>query len=172
LVFTSGTVSIGTFEEGATGFGHLINNGNLILGAMNTLKLDFSENINDELSTDFNRTTTWGGTLAFNLSNSGAMADGSLWVFFGPTAAYTGHLDAITLTNSTAGGIYNGLSFSRDGNIWTSTATAGDQQFRFDESTGYLELIAVPEPSSIVLAGLGLAMLGWRRWRRSLHIAA
>jgi hypothetical protein len=30
----------------------------------------------------------------------------------------------------------------------------------------------VPEPSSIVLAGLGLAMLGWRRWRRSLHIAA
>jgi hypothetical protein len=149
---------------------------NTILGAGNTLKLDLNQDLTRDLLVTTG-TMNWGGTLAFNLGNTGTLSDSSSWNFFndttlGNTGAFAGTLAGITLTNTTAGGIYDGLTFSKSGSIWTSTAASTGQQFRFNESTGLLDLIAVPEPSSIVLAGLGLAMLGWRRWRRSLHIAA
>jgi len=167
LTFTSGTVSIGTVAGGATAIGSLVNGStsaplNTFLGAGNTLKLDLNQDLTRDLLIT-SGTLNWGGNVALNLTNLGEVANGSSWNFFndpvlGNTGAFAGTLSGISLTASS---IYNGLTFSKSGSLWTSTATGGGQQFTFNETTGVLAV--VPEPSSIAAAGIGLAMLGWRR---------
>ena len=162
LTFTSGTVSIGTVAGGATAIGSLKNTTNTFLGAGNTLNLDFNQDLTRDLLIT-SGTLNWGGNVALNLTNLGEVANGSSWNFFndpvlGNTGAFAGTLSGISLTASS---IYNGLTFSKSGSLWTSTATGGGQQFTFNETTGVLAV--VPEPSSIAAAGIGLAMLGWRR---------
>jgi len=169
LDLTSGTVSINTFGGGAIGI--LVNDQNTILGAGNTLNLDFNENLSRDLLIT-SGTLNWGGNVALNLTNLGEVANGSEWNFFsepgyGNTGAFTGTLDGISLA---ATNTYNGLTFSKSGSLWTSTATPGGQQFTFDQTTGVLAV--VPEPSSIAAAGMGLAMVGWRRLARRRRAAA
>jgi len=160
LTFTSGAVSINTFGGGAIGV--LVNDQNTILGAGNTLNLDFNQDLTRDLLIT-SGTLNWGGNVALNLTNLGEVANFTTWNFFndgvlGNTGAFAGTLSGISLTASS---IYNGLTFSKSGSLWTSTATPGGQQFTFNETTGVLAV--VPEPSSIAAAGIGLAMLGWRR---------
>ena len=169
LDLTSGTVSFNTFGGGAIGI--LVNDQNTILGAGNTLNLDFNENLSRDLLIT-SGTLNWDGNVALNLTNLGEVANGSEWNFFsepgyGNTGAFTGTLDGISLA---ATNTYNGLTFSKSGSLWTSTATPGGQQFTFDQTTGVLAV--VPEPSSIAAAGIGLAMLGWRRLARRRRAAA
>jgi hypothetical protein len=171
LTFTSGTVSIGTVAGGATAIGSLKNTTNTFLGAGNTLNLDFNQDLTRDLLIT-SGTLNWDGIVALNLTNSGTIANGTSWNFFndgvlGNTGAFTGTLDGISLTASS---IYTGLAFSKSGSLWTSTATPGGQQFTFNETTGVLAV--VPEPSSIAAAGIGLAMLGWRRLARRRRAAA
>jgi hypothetical protein len=176
LTLTSGTVSIGTVAGGATAIGSLVNGStsaplNTFLGAGNTLNLDFNQDLTRDLLIT-SGTLNWDGIVALNLTNSGTIANGTSWNFFndgvlGNTGAFTGTLDGISLTASS---IYTGLAFSKSGSLWTSTATPGGQQFTFNETTGVLAV--VPEPSSIAAAGIGLAMLGWRRLARRRRAAA
>jgi len=174
LTFTSGAVSINTF--GGDAIGVLVNGDNVtplntILGAGNTLNLDFNQDLTRDLLIT-SGTLNWGGNVALNLANLGEVANGSSWDFFndpvlGNTGAFAGTPSGISLTASS---IYNGLTFSKSGSLWTSTATPGGQQFTFNETTGVLAV--VPEPSSIAAAGIGLAMLGWRRLARRRRAAA
>ena len=170
LIFTSGTVSINAFGGGA--IGTLLNFENTTLGAGNTLKLDFNEDLTRDLLIT-SGTLNWDGNLALNLTNLGEVANGSEWNFFNDpdngysTGAFAGTLDGISLA---ATDTYNGLTFSKSGSLWTSTSTGGGQQFTFNETTGVLAV--VPEPSSIAVVGMGLAMLGWRRLARSRRAAA
>jgi hypothetical protein len=169
LELTSGTVSINTFGGGA--IGTLLNAQNTTLGAGNTLKLDLNQDLTRDLLIT-SGTLNWGGNVALNLTNLGAVADFTSWDFFndgvlGNTGAFTGDLDGISLAATAP---YNGLTFSKSGSLWTSTATGGGQQFTFDQTTGVL--VVVPEPSSIAAVGIGLAMLGWRRLARRRRAGA
>jgi hypothetical protein len=167
LTFTSGIVSISTIGGSTPAIGSLVNGTideplNTFLGAGNTLNLDLNEDLTRDLLIT-SGTLNWGGNVALNLTNLGEVANGSSWNFFndgvlGNTGDYAGTLSGISLA---ATDTYNGLTFSKSGSLWTSTTTGGGQQFTFDETTGVLAV--VPEPSSIAAAGIGLAMLGWRR---------
>jgi hypothetical protein len=171
LNLTSGTVSISTIGGRTPALGALVNGNNTTLGAGNTLKLDFNEDLSRDLLIT-SGTLNWGGNVALNLTNLGAVADFTSWDFFndgvlGNTGDYAGTLSGISLA---ATDTYNGLTFSKSGSLWTSTATGGGQQFTFNETTGVLAV--VPEPSSIAAAGIGLAMLGWRRLARRRRATA
>jgi len=100
------------------------------------------------------------------------VANYTSWDFF-DFASQSGNLAGITLG---ATDTYNGLAFTTatsSGNyfdqkygagIWLSDWTAGGQRFIFSQASGVLTV--VPEPSTIVFAGIGAAMLGWHTWTR------
>jgi uncharacterized iron-regulated membrane protein len=53
--------------------------------------------------------------------------------------------------------------------LWVSGTTASGQYLTFDQQAG--QMVVVPEPSTVVFAGIGAAMAGWhmlkeRRRRR------
>jgi len=104
---------------------------------------------------------TYGGTLT--LTMAGAIADGTYDLFSSVTTltplTKTGNFSSIAF----AGGYYSG-TFSRLGDVWTSTLTNG-QIFTFDQVTGDL-VAAVPEPSTWVLLALGLTIVIIMRRRR------
>ena len=105
---------------------------------------------------------TYGGTLALALS--GSYADYTTFDLFSGFTSHTGDLSSITL--AALGSPYAALSFTGpDGSgDWYTGWTAGNQQLKFSESTGTLTV--VPEPSTIVFAGIGMAMFGWSSWTR------
>lgn len=54
--------------------------------------------------------------------------------------------------------------FADDPSLWVSEATAGGQFMTFSQSTG--QLVVVPEPSTLVIAGVGCVMTGWNVFRQ------
>jgi autotransporter-associated beta strand protein len=123
------------------------------LALANTSIIDFEINaedttvgsgINDLITGVTN--LTLGGTL--NLAGGGdftAVTPGTRWRLFD----YSGTLTDNTLTIGSAPTLNSGLSFNVD------TATANQ-----------VNLVVVPEPGSLLLAGLGLAAAGWAASRR------
>jgi fibronectin-binding autotransporter adhesin len=125
-------------------------------------------------------TNTFGGNLAISLdytpSNFDRLLGGEFWDFF-TAATSTGNFDTVSLT---VGG--NTYSLANSNGIWTTTG----QLTGFGPMEGFLfstvdttltiggqtvsvaagTLYAVPEPSTIVFAGIGAAMFGWSTWTR------
>jgi hypothetical protein len=96
--------------------------------------------------------------------------------------SFAGNLDGINTTTTDASSPYAGLTFTpysaltRDeddflaarygfqAGDWISTWTSDNQRLIFSQSSGTLTV--VPEPSTIVFAGIGIAMFGWSTWTR------
>jgi len=116
----------------------------------------------------------YGGTMAIDFNQGGFSIDDS-WQLFS-AASHGGHFSSVT-----ASGSYGNLTFSYLGNgVWSGTGgslTAG-QRFWFFEQTiakdkignQYQagEMVLVPEPSTFVIAGIGIFVAGWHQWRRRL----
>lgn len=170
--FTTGTIAGAVDFGGATNAAVQVNNA-VGFASSATIAMQFgldgtldSMNVNNDL--------TYGGTLNLTLTDAtGTAANGDTWQFFSFTSQ-SGDLSGLTLSAS-AGSPYNGLTFftATSGNyydqqygagVWLSDWTAGNQRFIFNQADGILTV--VPEPSTIVFAGIGAAMLGWHTWTR------
>jgi|694.fasta_scaffold130744_3 hypothetical protein len=105
---------------------------------------------------------TYGGLL--NLTLSGSYADQTSFGLFSGFTSQTGSFSSIAL--SAVGTDFDGKTFAEDGTSgdWYTGWTASNQQLKFSQSTGTLTV--VPEPSTIVFAGIGIALVGWSTWTR------
>ncbi len=123
---------------------------------------------------------TFGGTLDISLNylptNFDHLLQGESWDFFS-AASSAGNFSAINLTVS--GSTY---SLVNNGGFWSTPALGGsfgaqdgfffstqDTTITFSGETVTVKagtLYAVPEPSTVVFAGIGAAMFGWSTWTR------
>jgi len=113
-----------------------------------------------------------GGNVAFNgtleLNMAGMQFDSSQlesfvtnWNLFVANGAYAGNFSTVKAVN--APGDYSTVNgtWTLNGGVWESPLinNGSNQYFAFNQNTG--ELIVVPEPSTIVFAGVGMAISGW-----------
>ena len=108
---------------------------------------------------------TYAGTLALTLDSlTTTYEDNTVFDLFSGFTSTSGTLGGITL--SAAGTDYAGLTFSSadENGDWLSTWNGNNQALRFSQANGTLTV--VPEPSTIVFAGIGMAMFGWSTWTR------
>jgi autotransporter-associated beta strand protein len=101
-----------------------------------------------------------GGALLLDFGSSLA-AQQTYQLFGNGSSSLQGSFSAVTI----AGGNYTGLTFAGSQGVWTSVGSSpSGQTLTFTEATG--QLVIVPEPAAIALAGLGITMAGWSTWKR------
>lgn len=157
----------GTLQPGdAVNFGSVNVNGNLTLNSSATTSLAVGESNFDSVTVAGN--TIFSGALVINMEYEPAFFDpnlnGDFWNLFSlDTNAVTGDLTSVTMT-----GTYGNVTFSKiTADSWQSTYLGSGRQFEFFTSGPRAgTLYAVPEPSTIVFAGIGAAMFGWSTWTR------
>jgi autotransporter-associated beta strand protein len=112
----------------------------------------------------------YGGSLAIDFTTAG-FANFDAWQLFSG-ASHSGHLSSVA-----ASGAYGSLTFNYIGSgEWKATGglLAADQSLSFYEDNSHAigsryqagQLVLVPEPSTFVIAGIGLVVMGWRGWSR------
>jgi hypothetical protein len=100
----------------------------------------------------------YGGGMVLDLSQT--FADSTTFDLFKDFTSFSGNLASLT----SVGSAYNGVTFTRAGDVWTSTQSGG-QTLEFSQATGVL--IVVPEPASMAAVGLAaVAALAAGRRRR------
>ena len=110
-----------------------------------------------------------GSNLVFDFSGSTGDAYGNwtqfqLLNFSGYTNGTSLDVGQLTTVGNATTGLYDGLTFTTSGGNGIFVADAGNgQTVEFYAATGVLMI--VPEPSSIILAGLGVGLAGFRTWR-------
>jgi autotransporter-associated beta strand protein len=134
----------------------------LVLNASSTVLMEIDGTVAgtqyDQVSILSAGSIAYDGTLQLNLSQT--FSDSTTFnLFEGFGSSFSGNFATIT----SVGSAYTGLTFTRVNNLWTSTA-AGSQSLEFNQATG--QLVIVPEPGALALAGLGIAAAAWIRGRR------
>jgi fibronectin-binding autotransporter adhesin len=101
---------------------------------------------------------TLGGTLELNFDQNFADTDSFTLFDTLTSGSLAGGFTGITITGSNND--YVGLSFTQAGNVWTTGFNDNDQRLRLTQTASNvtLDVIAVPEPAGILLAGLGLVV--------------
>jgi|GEM_PF-2589011 len=127
-----------------TDYDTIVGTGNVDYGAVGSnLVFDFSGSTGDAY-------TNWS---QFKLLNFAGYNNG--------TSLDVGQL---TTVGNASTGLYDNLTFTTSGGNGIFVADAGNgQTVEFYAATGVLMI--VPEPSSIILAGLGVGLAGFRTWR-------
>ena len=122
---------------------------------------------------------TYNGFLDLNFTTATAFDNGTSFQLFAAGEFGTSRTGDLVGIDPTTGGSYNGLTFTNYAGAsqsekdyfglvagdWISSWNGdGHQRLIFSQSTGTLTV--VPEPSTIVFAGIGMAMFGWSTWTR------
>lgn len=186
------TISGGTLNAAATSGSALGGTGGILISSGGTLLLGAANQINDSATMNLN-----GGTFNLGGKSEGAAGTNGLGVLtlsanstldFGTTAgSSTVQFGGITQSvDNTILQITNwqgtpGTGGGSDRLLFAGTVSDFTSQFRQDEvsfngvsgysaiqSTGYYEITAVPEPTTIIGAGMFLCLIGWRERRRIL----
>jgi len=115
------------------------------------------------------------GVLDINFTQGG-FQNYDLWQLFSSGSTFSGHLESVTAT-----GAYGTLTFSYLGSgEWQATGglLGADQSLSFYEDnshagTGPLagQLVLVPEPSTYIIAGIGIVVVGWQSLIRRRRLA-
>lgn len=124
-------------------------------------------------STSGTATVAYGGAVGIAFENANTYGIGTTWDLIKTDATTVADRTGILSSVATTGvGPYAGLSFhlhsagtgSGDA-VWRSGwAGSTDTVLEFREASG--QLVVVPEPSTMVFAGMGAALSGWSMWRR------
>jgi hypothetical protein len=147
--------------------GNLTVNDALALDAASVLNLTLPVDPNEVPQLSYGAGTTLGGALHVTLLGDYPDTDTSnptvFQIFQASAGAPGGDFTTVTAT-------YNGqmLSFTQGPDavaphLWVSQLTTDGKQLKFDQVAG--ELVVVPEPSSIVIAGIGATMAAWNAFK-------
>ena len=104
----------------------------------------------------------YGGVLSISFDNATSYAPDTVFNLFQlPHAVPSGNFNDVRVT----GGTFDGVTFSGPVNgEWVSSANQSGQTLVFSQLTG--NLVVVPEPSTVMIALSGVALVGFGRWRR------
>jgi hypothetical protein len=171
-VNSGGTLTPGenvvTRNAGGIGYGAFTVTNNTTLNAGSSVNLGVGSLVDfDQILTS--GTTTFGGALTISMdytpttfgTTAPYFTDGDSWALFSSDNGFAGNFTSITMT-----GTYGNVNFTEiESGVWVSDYLGNGQQFNFITTTGASgvagTLYAVPEPSTIVFAGIGIAMFGW-----------
>jgi fibronectin-binding autotransporter adhesin len=101
--------------------------------------------------------TTYGGILSLVFGNGAAFADNTTFDLFQFTGSPSGSFSSVTSSGFYAGNWTN----NNDG---TFKLEQGGQTLTFSQSSG--DIVVVPEPAALALAGIGAGVAGWNLIRR------
>ena len=110
---------------------------------------------------------TYGGDLVLNFWTTESFATWTVFHLFDFTGVAFEHLSSLTIGTGAEGNVYAGLSFRyvSDGE-WIADGGSEKPTLTFSERTGDLTVALVPEPSTLLIAGIGIAMTFYQARRK------
>jgi autotransporter-associated beta strand protein len=149
----------------------LLTTGSLVLNASSTTLIDITGAVRgteyDGIDLLNNDGLTYGGALSFDITSLFSESV-TLDIFNFGNGTSLGDFASVSAT-----GAYGAFNFSLTApgsGIWEYIYNPGnptnETTIRFRESTGDIEFAVVPEPGSLAICGIGVAMAAWRLRRR------